>query len=83
MSTYLYIIAVSDERLKEGIRQLDSKEAWQQVLALRGVSYQMKEKKNNLKTSSSVGVGDTHIGFLAQEVAEVVPEVVDQVRMCW
>ncbi len=40
-----------------------------------------QKKKKNLKTSSSVGVGDMHIGFLAQEVEEVVPEVVSQVRM--
>ncbi len=71
----------SDRRLKEGIVQLDSKEAWQKVLALRGVSYQMKERKENLKTSSSGNIHDTHIGFIAQEVEAVVPEVVNQVKI--
>ncbi len=88
MKAHEPVVIISDKRLKEGISQLDSKEAWQQVLALRGVNYHMKDKKNKgLETSSgtSIGIGsDTHlhIGFIAQEVAAVVPEVVSQVRIC-
>ncbi len=41
----------------------------------------MKEKEYNLKTSSSGDIGITDIGFIAQEVEAVVPEVVNQVKI--
>lgn len=57
----------SDRRLKENIVSLDSTTALQKVLQLQGVSYTWK---NNLRG------GKPEIGFVAQEIETVVPEVV-------
>ena len=63
----------SDARLKENVVTLDN--ALETVLALRGVRYQWIDKAR---------FGDqTEIGFIAQEVNEVVPEVVLQGGEYW
>src|SRR3989344_4916459 len=63
----------SDARLKENVVTLDN--ALETVLALRGVRYEWIDKAR---------FGDqTEIGFIAQEVNEVVPEVVLQGGEYW
>jgi hypothetical protein len=57
--------STSDERLKENI--LPISDALEKVLKLRGVSYTLKES------------GETRIGVIAQEVEEVIPEVVSTI----
>jgi hypothetical protein len=62
-----YIVDVlSDEKLKENIITIDS--ALDKVLALRGVYYNWIDRQN--------GGDATRIGFIAQEVKEIVPELV-------
>ncbi|MHB1330482.1 MAG: tail fiber domain-containing protein [Minisyncoccota bacterium] len=56
----------SDVRLKENIKTITS--GLEKVLQLRGVQYEWKKDDTNKK----------NIGFIAQEVMEVVPEVVVQ-----
>lgn len=56
----------SDERLKENIEPL--KGALEKVLGLQGVTYQWKDRK--------AGTDAVRIGFIAQQVRDVVPELV-------
>ena len=56
------VIAYSDMRLKSNVETIDS--ALEKVEALRGVSYEKDGKKS--------------VGVIAQEVADVIPEVVSQ-----
>jgi hypothetical protein len=60
---------LSDERLKKGVRSLDS--ALDRLSRLRGVSFEWKEPE---KQGELTG---TQIGLVAQEVEEVFPEWVD------
>ena len=63
----------SDERLKENVTTIEN--ALDTVLALRGVRYKWIDKER---------FGDNfEIGFLAQEVDEVVPEVVQKGGDYW
>ncbi len=57
---------VSDERFKQNIQTIDN--ALQMVLDLRGVRYEWKDAER-------FG-SQTEVGFIAQEVQEVIPEVV-------
>jgi len=61
---YVYgnITAYSDERLKENIETIEN--SLEKVSQLRGVSYDRDERRN--------------IGLVAQEVMEVIPEVVSE-----
>jgi hypothetical protein len=66
---YAYSTSVgSDKKLKKNIK--DIKYGLKDVLKLRGVDFDWKEKRD--------GVHD--IGVIAQEVKEVIPEVVQEVR---
>lgn len=56
----------SDERLKENIEPLVG--ALEKVLGLQGVTYQWKDRK--------AGTDAVRIGFIAQQVRDVVPELV-------
>lgn len=56
----------SDERLKQNIQTID--DALEMVLNLRGVRYEWKDAER-------FG-SQTEVGFIAQEVQEVIPEVV-------
>ncbi len=56
----------SDIRWKENIEEIDSQEALETVLNLRGVKFEWKES------------GKPSIGFIAQEVKDVIPEIVSQ-----
>ena len=60
------VIAFSDRRVKENIVTIDS--ALEKVTKLRGVSYNRKDIKDK----------STKIGVIAQEVLEVLPEVVSK-----
>ncbi len=57
----------SDERLKTGIESIE--DPLEKVLELNGVSFEWKDKEKYDNAR--------HIGFLAQEVEDVVPEVVN------
>ena len=58
----------SDIRIKENIREIDDKEALNKILALQPKKYEYIDKKAR---------GDkTVIGFIAQQVREVIPEAV-------
>jgi hypothetical protein len=58
------LTVTSDIKIKENILTLEN--SLEKVKQLRGVSYNRKDKND----------GKTHIGFIAQEVQEVVPELV-------
>lgn len=61
--TGLDVIATSDQRVKDNIVTIES--ALEKVLGLRGVSFERKHE-----------IGIRRIGVIAQEVEEVLPEVV-------
>jgi hypothetical protein len=67
-STGIYT-AVSDQRLKKNIAEIQY--GLSSVLALRPVSYLMKDQEENASKT---------LGFIAQEVNEIVPESVFQMR---
>jgi hypothetical protein len=60
------VIAYSDARVKENVETIEN--ALDKVTKLRGVSY----TRNDIEDKS------TKIGVIAQEILEVVPEVVQQ-----
>ena len=59
------VIAYSDRRVKENIKTIDN--ALDKVIKLRGVSYNRKDIDDK----------STKIGVIAQEVKEILPEVVE------
>ena len=61
----------SDERLKTNITALESTESLDKVLSLQGVMYQWKDVKHDKHAGDQVG-------FVAQQVEQVVPQVVKQ-----
>ena len=60
------VIAFSDSRVKENVFTIDN--ALEKITKLRGVSYTRKDKTDK----------STKIGVIAQEVLEVLPEVVSK-----
>lgn len=58
-------LSSSDSRLKQDIEAINSGKALEQVNNLQGIYFKYREKPEN-----------TNIGFIAQEVLDVVPEVV-------
>ncbi|MGD1960371.1 MAG: tail fiber domain-containing protein [Fulvivirga sp.] len=56
----------SDQRLKSNIKELDY--GLEKILNLKPVSYKMKGQEDN----------KTHLGLIAQELREVIPEVVHE-----
>ena len=63
----------SDKRFKQNVVPLSN--ALEQVLALNGVSYQWKYDD---KQFAGRGFDQrTHVGFIAQDVEQIIPEVVD------
>ena len=64
---YSSTLTASDRRLKENIQVLDS--SLEKVMHLQGVKYDWKEE----------GRGKNQIGLIAQEVEEIVPEVVNTI----
>jgi hypothetical protein len=65
------ISVISDGRLKKDVRPLSG--ALDKVMALRGVSYAWR----NDQPLSAVYPAGRQIGFIAQQVAEVLPEIVN------
>ena len=57
----------SDSRLKKNVRKIDS--PLEKILKLRGVSFIWNSKNPNLENTKD-------IGFIAQEIAHVMPELV-------
>jgi len=57
----------SDKRLKTNIKNINY--GLEDILKLRGVEFDWKEKRN----------GKHDIGFIAQEVREVIPEVINEI----
>ena len=64
---YSSTLTASDRRLKENIQALE--DPLNKVLNLQGVKYDWKEE----------GRGKNQIGLIAQEVEEIVPEVVNEI----
>lgn len=60
------VYAYSDINIKKNIKTLDS--ALNKVKLLRGVTYNLKENKNNKR----------YVGVIAQEIENVLPEVVEK-----
>ena len=63
---------LSDERLKTNIAPISN--ALEKVLMLQGVTYEWKRDENIELNFDS----NTHIGFLAQELIKVLPDVVSE-----
>jgi endosialidase-like protein len=63
---------VSDERLKKNFRPLSDAEGLQAVMALKPVHYQWKDERKNRN-------GRYEIGFTAQNVESVLPELVGEI----
>jgi hypothetical protein len=68
-----YFQPASDERLKTDIQPITT--ALEKVLALQGVSFVWNEKAEEIEAKRETLAG-REIGLIAQQVAEVVPEVV-------
>jgi len=68
LSTYGFYIT-SDRRIKKNINEINDSLALQKIRQLKPCTY-------NYTDSISRGT-DTVIGYIAQEVAEVIPEAVD------
>jgi len=66
----------SDERIKENITNLSS--SLQKIKQLRGVRYDIKEKFLSKKTANltTTDLRKNNIGFLAQELEKVFPELI-------
>ena len=60
-------IYTSDERLKKNITNLDVKTSLDKIKELRGVSFEWRNSSEN---------NGTHLGFIAQDVEKIFPEVV-------
>ena len=73
--TALSPLASSDRRLKTNIKNINPQDALNKVLRLQGVRYNW----NTEKYPHRLGFDDKpEIGLIAQDVQEVVPEVVDK-----
>ena len=66
-----YSTAVSDRRLKKDIKYIDQGGALARILALDAITYKHKYKDNN----------DIHIGYVAQEIETIIPEVVVEAEL--
>jgi hypothetical protein len=60
------VTSASDERLKENVLPIQN--ALEKVLGLKGISYQWKDRKS--------GGDAVRLGFIAQDVQQIVPELV-------
>lgn len=68
VATQCGIICASDERLKENITNLET--PLDKVMALRGVSFTWKDE--------TLAKRGTQLGFVAQEVQQVLPELIGE-----
>ncbi len=65
----------SDKRLKDEASFKNFEKGLDAIMALKPISYTYKEN-NDLDISS----GESHIGFIAQEVQKVIPEAVSEIE---
>ena len=65
---YSSTLTASDERLKENIRPIES--SLDKVLTLKGVKFDWKDKDR----------ANDQLGFIAQDVEKVLPEVVNEIE---
>lgn len=68
VATQCGVICASDERLKDDITSLES--PLEKIMALRGVTFTWKDE--------TLAKRGTQIGFVAQEVQEVLPELIGE-----
>jgi hypothetical protein len=61
-----YSTSVSDKRLKKNIEILKKSESLSQILKLQGISFERIDEND----------GDRHVGYIAQEIENFIPEVV-------
>lgn len=69
----------SDKRLKKNIVRIGDNESLDKIRKLRGVYYSWKNE--NYDESNSCGKNHSNyrrIGFIAQEVAEIIPEIINE-----
>ena len=68
------IVGSSDERLKKNINTIEN--ALDKVENLRGVTYEWKEDRHEKDGHSDNNITPERIGVIAQEILDIVPEVV-------
>ena len=68
------IVGSSDERLKKNINTIE--DALEKVENLRGVTYEWKEDRQEKDGHDDNNITPERIGVIAQEIVDVVPEVV-------
>ena len=68
------IVGSSDKRLKKNINTIEN--ALEKVENLRGVSYEWKEDRKDKDGHDDNNVTPERIGVIAQEILDIVPEVV-------
>jgi hypothetical protein len=66
--------STSSIRFKENIR--DSDYGLKEVMQLRQVRYNYKKEKDPDKDSDNIALKKDHIGFIAEEILEVLPELI-------
>ena len=71
--THVYLVEVSDGRLKTNVSPLSSGEGLQAILALRPVSFDWKDAQLNKANGHQ-------IGLIAQEVQKVFPGLISQTK---
>ncbi|KAL7548192.1 hypothetical protein ACHAWF_011492 [Thalassiosira exigua] len=71
-------VDVSDKRFKSDIKQIDSSEALEKIIQLEGVSYDLDLSNTKLhrRLGGSNAQGRRQLGFLAQDVEDLFPEIV-------
>jgi len=66
------VLALSDRRVKTNVRPIGIESALARVLRMQGVTY----NRSDVDPTDDDAVDRDHIGFVAQDLMEVVPEVV-------
>jgi hypothetical protein len=67
----------SDARLKTNVVPLDTDSATAKIMALKPCTYQWKTEVEMASASANTNINPkTHIGFIAQEVEQIMPELV-------
>jgi hypothetical protein len=78
VATFLYAIinGSSDARLKENVEPITG--ALAKVMALRGVTFNMKENPDDQSPTAKAMAAKRQMGLIAQEVEPIVPEVMQE-----
>jgi hypothetical protein len=67
----------SDARVKRNIRSIETEESIRRIKRLRPTQYEFNDEYQSI--DSSVGDG-THLGFIAQEVEQIIPSAIRRKR---